>query len=108
MTRYAIHGGAFEVDSMPCQSQVALCHSFYVRADMRGRGLGHALKERQLKVLSTLGFDYAICTVDSANDAQKTVLLKAGGRCLDSFKSTKTGGITEIWGTAVRGEVQHA
>jgi predicted GNAT family acetyltransferase len=43
--RFATPVGAYEIDSVPSQPQVAHCHAFFVPNDLRGRGLAHILKE---------------------------------------------------------------
>lgn len=94
MTRYALAHGAFHIESMPSQPQLALCHGFYVKHDRRGQGLGHQLKRHQEGMLDDLGFDYAICTVDGSNETQQKVLRAGGWVKLTDFVNTKTGGLT--------------
>lgn len=98
MTRFATEDGAFEIDSLPSQCQVGICHGFYVNPDKRGQGLAHALKQEQNEVLSGLGYDYGLCTVAESNWAQKAVLEKAGWRFLDNFSSSRQNECIEIWG----------
>lgn len=102
MTRYATEHGAYEIDSMPGQVQVALCHGFYIELDQRGRGLAHLQKEHQNLILSELGYDNAICTVAHDNAAQKRVLELAGWNRLSAFPNTRLGGMTELWGYVVK------
>ena len=94
--------GAFEIESLPSQPQVAHCHGFFVPVDLRGRGFSHTLKQHQAATLAELGYDYATCTVCSDNAAQKQVLQTAGWRMLSSFVSRKTGEPVEIWGWTVQ------
>jgi len=98
MTRFATEDGAFEIDSLPSQCQVGICHGFYVNPDKRRQGLAHGLKQEQNEVLSGLGYDYGLCTVAESNSAQKAVLDKAGWRYLDSFFSSRQNERIEIWG----------
>ena len=100
--RFATPVGAYEIDSVPSQPQVAHCHGFFVHNDRRGRGLAHDLKTHQNLMLSRLGYDFATCTVCASNAAQKKVLARAGWRSLASFVSSKTGEPVELWGFAVR------
>lgn len=86
---------------MPGQSQVALCHSFFVPVQLRGHGFGHQLKLAQMKALETTRYDFALCSVASDNPAQQRVLTQAGWRRLAAFPNSKTGGETEIWGWQV-------
>lgn len=99
--RFATEAGAYEIDSVPSQPQVAHCHGFFVHNDRRGRGLAHELKNHQNLMLSRLGYDFATCTVCASNAAQKKVLARAGWRSLASFVSSKTGEPVELWGANV-------
>lgn len=99
--RFATPVGAYEIDSVPSQPQVAHCHGFFVHNDRRGRGLAHDLKTHQNLMLSRLGYDFATCTVCASNVAQKKVLARAGWRSLASFVSSKTGEQVELWGVDV-------
>lgn len=42
--RYSTPAGAYEIDSVPSQPQVAHCHGFFVQRELRGHGLAHKLK----------------------------------------------------------------
>lgn len=99
--RFATSSGAYEIDSLPSQPQVANCHAFFVQKDLRGQGQAHALKTHQNMMLAALGYDFATCTVCSSNAAQKRVLTRAGWARLASFVSSKTGEEVELWGLAV-------
>lgn len=101
MTRYAYLEGAFEIDTIPAQPQIAHCHGFFVVADRRGHGNAHVLKQHQMDRLVAEHYDYATATVDASNEAQKRVLTKAGFRRLDTFTNSKTCGVTELWGRTV-------
>lgn len=101
MTRFATTYGAFEIESLPSQPQVAVCHAFFVRQDMRGKGYGHNLKAYQAKALESLNYDYAICTCKGENAAQQKVLADAGWKHLDTFINSNTGGAVQVWGKAV-------
>jgi len=100
--RFASSFGAYEIDSLPSQPQVAHCHGLFVHVEQRGKGLAHALKRHQANMLFELGYDYATCTVCSTNTAQKQVLQTAGWRMLSSFRSRKTGEAVELWGWTVQ------
>ncbi len=78
MTRYATEHGAFEIDSLPSQCQVAICHGFYIKPDSRGCGRANDLKQHQNACVQELGYNYAICTVVANNYAQKRVLANKG------------------------------
>ncbi|MER2626809.1 MAG: GNAT family N-acetyltransferase [Accumulibacter sp.] len=102
--RFATRVGAYEIDSVPSQPQVAHCHAFFVPKHLRGQGLAHILKTRQKETLVSLGYDYATCTVCASNVAQQRVLARAGWVRLASFASSKTSEEVEIWGWAVQGK----
>ena len=102
MTRYATPFGAYEIDSIPGQPQIAHCHSLFVRPENRGDGLGHLLKRHQNETLLALGYDFATCTVSAGNAAQKKVLERAGWANLSAFNNARTGETTEVWGYQVR------
>lgn len=100
--RFSTQHGSYEIQSMPSQPQLALCHGFFVLVPMRGKGLANKLKQHQAQTLATLGYDYATCTVCSSNLTQKHVLQNAGWRMLASFNSSKTGEPVELWGCTVK------
>mgnify|MGYP001442356670 CR=1 FL=1 len=99
--RFATPAGAYEIDSVPSQPQVAHCHAFFVPKDLRGQGHAHALKTHQNMMLAALGYDFATCTVCASNVAQQRVLARAGWVRLASFTSSKTGEEVELWGWMV-------
>ena len=101
MTRYAYGPAAFEIDSLPSQCQVAICHGFFVAPEARGMGHAHLAKQEQAEILKGLAYDYAICTVMADNTAQKHVLEKAGWIPLDQFYSARQDTRIEIWGKEI-------
>ena len=101
MTRYAVGPAAFEIDSLPSQCQVAICHGFFVAPASRGKGVAHQAKKAQAEILKGLAYDYAICTVVAGNHAQKHVLEKAGWACVAEFYSARQDAQIEIWGKKI-------
>lgn len=99
--RYATLNGVFEIDSLPSQPQLAVCHAFHVHEDRRGRGLSHELHKQQIHVLENQAYDYALCTVTGENQAQRKALAKAGWSLLDQFHNRKRGEVTQIWGRKI-------
>lgn len=97
MTRFATPFGAFEIDSLPGQSQVAVCHSFVVPEAFRNKGYGHRLKGQQEIELDAQHYDFALCTVAAGNERQKRVLTKAGWRFLADFRNRRSCETTELW-----------
>lgn len=104
MIRAAYGQGGFLIEPMPSQTQLALCHGFFVDEDQRGKGYGHLLKGYQNAELAMLHYDYAICTVSEHNAAQQKVLAAAGWEKLTGFRNRRQAEITEIWGYAVKGK----
>lgn len=101
MSRFAVGPAAFEIDSLPSQPQVAICHGFFVASAARGKGCAHQAKRAQEEILRGLAYDYALCTVMASNHAQKRVLEKAGWRYLDEFRSDRQDALVEIWGNEI-------
>ena len=101
--RFSTHAGAYEIESVPSQPQMAHCHGFFVSTDHRGNGCAHDLKDNQNRMLAALGYDFATCTVCGSNTAQKKVLARAGWERLASFVSSKTDEVVELWGWHVIG-----
>lgn len=102
MTRYSTPYGAYEIDSVPGQPQIAHCHSLFVKREHRGRGHGTALKAHQMNTLRELGYDYATCTTDGSNERQRAVLERAGWSLLQNIPNGRTGGVTQLWGWIVK------
>jgi len=98
MTRFATEDGAFEIDSLPSQCQIAVCHGFYVNPAARKQGFGHVLKAEQTKVLRHLNYNFAICTVVSSNVAQKKILERSGWEFMRKFYSERQDEHVEVWG----------
>ena len=44
MTRYATEYGAFCIEQIPNQPQLAHCHSFHIKDEFKGKGLARQLK----------------------------------------------------------------
>lgn len=99
--RFANSIGGYEIDSLPSQVQVAICHGFFVDPNMRGQGHGHKLKGLQECDLRELAYDYALCTVSAKNVEQHRVLDAAGWQKLAQFNNRRLGESTQIWGKAV-------
>lgn len=106
--RYATTYGAFQIDPVPAQPQIGHCHGFFVTPAFRGQGKAVELKKEQATQLKLNHYDFATATVDSANLAMKKVMEKSGWFLLTSFKNSKTGGSTELWGLHVQEEPREA
>lgn len=88
--RFTYQFGYFEIDSMPNQPELALCHSFAVFANLRGKGYGHRLKAEQELELIKLGYSAAICTVQSTNKSQLAILEKSGWKHSAEFYDNRS------------------
>lgn len=87
-----------ELDTLPGCSQVAVSHGVFIDETSRGHGLGRlANQERRQVAFNDLGYDMMICTIDSSNTHQRSLLQSEGWSCLKSFKSRKTGHTVELW-----------
>lgn len=95
--RFSNSFGAFEIDSLPGQSQIAVCHGFVVPENMRGQGHGHRLKTLQEIEIDIRHYDLALCTVSSNNARQKAILTKAGWQHLTGFRNRRSSETTELW-----------
>lgn len=107
MTRFAFPIGAFCIDALPNQPQLAHCHSFFVPAHMRGRGHAQQLKQLQCEALREQGFDFATCTTAGDNIRQHKVLERAGWQRLATFENQISGGTTVLWGWKVLKDAHH-
>lgn len=98
MTRYATPYGAYEIDSLPSQVQVAICHGFFVAPEHRGQGRAFEQKSEQNMALEQLGYDFAIATVVASNEKQKRTMERAGWKRLATFFSRRQDCDIELWG----------
>ena len=81
-----------------CESSLCVSHDMAMHPDFQGRGHAHEEQAKSLQKMKLMGYDYAICTVDSSNLAQVTVLQRARWRHLDSFHNTCTGHTVFMFG----------
>lgn len=95
--RYACKYGFFEIDTMPNQPSLALCHSFVIHEKYRGKGYGYKLKQRQIDYLVACGFTAAICTVQSSNQAQLQILQKCGWKFIERIYDARTDSLVEVF-----------
>lgn len=96
-TRVNTEIGGFEIHSMPSNTQVAICTSFYVREELRGQGNAYILHIKQLERLIDLGYDFAYCTVTGDNPAQSRAIAKAGWTLDHTFYNSRLGVTTQCW-----------
>lgn len=96
-TRYALPYGVYSISSKPGLPQVAICHDFYVLAEVRGQGFGHKLMESLLQSVVLANFDYAICTTSSLNFAMHACLLRACWTLSGEFHNRRTNEQHQVW-----------
>ena len=96
--RHRLEFGAFEIDSFPGNSQLAICHHFLVLKTMRGNGYGHILKNWQHQVLNQHHYGYTLATVASHNVPQIKCMEKGGWKLLDTFWNDRNNETTTVWG----------
>lgn len=96
LTHGPIHG---EITTMPGCTQVGISHAVFSRK--RGSGMAAEANKKRTDAMYEMGYDYALCTVDAANDAQIAILRKNGWECLDVFASTKTNHNVCLYGKAL-------
>ena len=95
--RFSTPFGHFEIDSLPSQVQVAVCHGFFIKEECRGKGLAHNLHQAQINKLIEDGYNFAICTVTGTNPAQSKALEQAGWHLSTTFYNSRTSNYTQFW-----------
>lgn len=101
MSRFATFYGCYEIDSLPSQVGVAICHGFEVFPEYRGQGMAAKLKAHQMETLQSLGYRFAQCTVVADNSRQTSTLKRAGWEQMARFYSTRQAKHVEIWGCPI-------
>lgn len=97
--------GHFELTGLPGCNQIAVSHHAFIVPAMRGKGLGHITHRTRLDLIKQLGYDYALCTTDAANEPQRKILEAAGWNQLDQFKNSETNHEVIIWGKTIKPSV---
>lgn len=87
-----------ELDSLPGCSQVVVSHAVFSVSPFKGNGSGKNAHAERLAYMRSLGWDYAICTVNMENTAQLSILKRFNWRQLDIFTSDKTKNRVGIFG----------
>lgn len=90
-----------ELDSLPGCSQIVVSHSVFSVSPVKGNGSGKKAHAERLAYMRSLGWDYALCTVNSENKAQLAILKRFQWKHLDSFTSDKTGHLVYLYGKAL-------
>ena len=89
-----VHG---EIDSLPGCSQIAVSHGVFVPLSRRNEGKGKYANRQRLVWMAIQGYDVAMCTIDSANEAQKKILEANNWHPVWSFDSSKTGHTVTVY-----------
>lgn len=85
------HGDVIgEIDNLPGCSQIAVLHSVFIPAHLRGVGKGKIAHAERLVEADHLGYDACLCTVNLNNTAQLKILNDAGWLQVFDFISSKT------------------
>lgn len=79
-------------------SQIVVSHDVFVSPAKRDQGLGNRAHIERLKYMRSLGYDYAICTVNMENKYQVKILETNDWDKLSEFYSTKTGHTVGLFG----------
>lgn len=96
--RYNHSGVLSRIDDLPGNGQVAVFNYVFTPSNNRGRGSGRIAHEARLDEARRLGYDYAICTMDSDNEIQRKILVRFKWKFLFSFMSSRTGHIVSMFG----------
>lgn len=104
MTRHATEFGAFQIDQMPGNPQIAICSGFFIFPKYRGMGYGHKLKAYQMEILKSAGYSLAICSVRSDNAPQLRVQARAQWDEMREFFNDQTGAMTKVFSKAIERE----
>jgi hypothetical protein len=98
--RFSTHGVHGEISTLPGCTQVAVSHSVF--STERGLGNGKKANKVRQQFMVDHGYDYALCTVDAANEAQRCIMLANGWRHLDTFHSSKTNHTVLLYGKTLK------
>jgi len=87
-----------ELDSLPGCSQIVVSHAVFSVSPFKGQGAGKKAHAERLAHMRSLGWDYALCTVNMENKAQLAILNRFNWKNLDTFHSDKTGNYVGVFG----------
>jgi hypothetical protein len=102
--RYGDYPHYYQLDDLPGCSQVAVSHSMFLHPNCRGQGYSYTAGFDRIRKMKELGYDYAICTVDSSNVAEIKQLNNSGWFSIGIFDSKKTGHVVRIYGKSLNTE----
>ncbi len=91
----------YELTNLPGSSQVVVSHDLFIAPESRRKGLSYEAGYHRVSHMKQLGYDYAICTVNAANEPELKQLTANGWMLLDQFFSSKTEHTVQLWGKAL-------
>jgi predicted acetyltransferase len=96
--RYNTEMSVYELDDLPGCKQVGVSNGMFILPQYRGMGFADTEHKSRLDHMKMLGYDYALCTVNSANMQELQILNKNGWKLLSGFVSKNTGHHVYIYG----------
>lgn len=97
--RLSFEGVYGEITTLPGCTQIGVSHNVFVDPSRRGQGWGtEANLQRTAFMRDNMGYDYALCTVESTNEAQQKIMSVNGWKQLSYFVSRKTGHTVILYG----------
>lgn len=102
--RYGDYCHSYQLDDLPGCSQVVVSHSMFIIPAYRNQGYSYKCGFDRLRMMRDLHYDYAICTVDSSNEAEIKALNVMQFSPIGMFDSRKTGHLVRIYGKSLNNE----
>lgn len=90
-----------ELTSLPGCAQIVVSHNVFVPLELRKQGYGTEAHSIRLEIIEDLGYDYAICTVDAENEAERKILQRNNWCLLDTFVSNKSNKYIYLYGRRI-------
>jgi hypothetical protein len=94
--RFTTEYGFYELNPFPGSNQIVVKNHAFV--NVKGQGHGSKQHFQSNEKAEELGYDYMLCTVREDNLAQINILKAHCWNFFDSFKSTETEHVVQIWG----------
>mgnify|MGYP003394400792 CR=1 FL=1 len=99
--RFANRYGWYELNPFPGCNQIAVSNHAFIYPRYRGLGHGKQQHLERLQNAKDQGYNYIICTVNSANSEELAILNKNGWQQLDSFVNIETTNNIQIFGKSL-------
>jgi len=94
--RFISKYGFYELNPFPGSNQIVVKNHALIYE--KGVGYGKVQHVKSNEKAASLGYDYMLCTVREDNIPQIKILEACGWHFFDSFKSSETGNVVQIWG----------